>query len=499
GDRFAYTSVTNGMLESGVVVEANQLLIEGRQNINEPHAFAYDLARIYAAKHNYDLASKEYLSHLDRNPGMLDHISNQLIRLLENDGAFEIISESFEAVLRTPGDHQPILLSLAKIYLHEKKYRECVETVLSSDVSKSMNDVFAIANDLAAEQAWGAAADLYLFISANSNDRRQIGEALLQLASTYEHRLQYSEPYRSLSGYFPGNQFLDLDVQFTAGNDASLERTLKLYDSLQTLLPKTTEAFEASYHIAEIQLTVSADVDRAINGFQHIFNNSRSRELRLSAGMRLVDAWLVRGDTTKALRSLDEIISQLNMDDDDPQIVASKIKIFVHQVDIPGLKKELLNLSGAASPSDPLFNDGLELTALLEGNGGSDNPQLQQYLKAERLIGQHKLSEAIDLLEQIDGDSETIADEAAVRSIQLLLSLKKYVLATEAMDRFLDSFAESDWRPNVLIWRGEQLQFVNNDPKAAIPYYEEVIVEHPGYLGIQELRIRLRQLIGADS
>lgn len=498
-DRFAYTSVTNAMLQAGVIDEAVLLLENGRKQIGDPAAFAYDLARIYAAKHDYAKAGNEYLAHLDHNSGMLDHISNQLIRLLENDGAFELIDQSFDAILLTPGDHQSILLARAKLYLHQKEYERCVETILSTDVSKSMNNVFDIADDLAAEKAWGAAADLYLFISANSHDRRQTGEALLELASTYEHRLQYREPYRSLSGYFSGNQFLKLDVQFTAGNDASLTRTLKLYDSLQTLLPKTQEAFEASYHIAEIQLTVNADVDRAINGFRYILDNSRGRELRLSAGTRLVDSYLVRGDTTSAMRSLDDLIRKMNMDEDDPKILTSTIKILLHKGDIPGMQKELLNLSGAALPSDPIFNDGLELTALLEGNGEPDDPQLKNYIKAEKLIGQHKLSEAIDLLSQIEGDAETIADEAAVRSIQLQLSLKEFNQATAAMDSFLETYEESEFRPNVLIWRGEYWQYMQQNPVAAIPYYEEVIVNYPGYLGIQELRIRLRNLLGDGS
>lgn len=357
----------------------------------------------------------------------------------------------------------------------------------------------AIADDLAAEQAWIPAADLYLYISSNSDDKKQTGEALLKLASTYEHRLRREEAYPSLASYFLGNRFLDLDIRFTPGQDASLTRTLKLYDSLQTLLPRTREAFQASFHIAEIQLTVSGDVDRAIRGFEHIFKNARQKDIKLQSGTRLVDAWLVRGDTTAAIRSLNQISRKLNVDEDDPQIVSSRIKILIHKGDIPLLKKELLNLSGAASPGDAIFNDGMELMALLDGNGDVDDPQLAKYLRAERLIGQHKLAEAIDVLLQINGEATTIADEAAVRAIQIHLALNNTEEAVQLMDGFLGTFPETDWRAIVLIWRGEYLEFVEKSPKAAIPYYEEVIVNHPGYLGIQELRVRLRSLIGSGS
>ncbi len=498
-NNFIYNSVTNAMLQAGATTEAIDLLNKGRKSLNDPQAFAFELARIYAAAHDYDNASREYLSHLDKNPGMLDHISNQLIRLLENDGAFDLINANMKQRLALPGDHQILVLAQAKILLHEQHYAECAKTILASDLSRSMKDVMAIANDLLAEHAWVPAADLFLFISANSKDKRQIGEALLNLASTYEYRLQQEQSYKSLSGYFQGNQFLDLDVRFPSTEDASLERTLKLYDSLQTLLPRTNEAFRASFHIAEIQLMVSGDVDRAVRGFQNIFSNAPRRDIRLSGGRRLVDALLVKGDTLAALQTLTEMVDKLNLDEDAPEIVASRIKIRIHQGDISRLKRELLNLSGAASPADPIFNDGLELMALIDGNGDENDPQLINYLKAERFVIQHKLTEAIRTLQDIRGESSSIADEAGVRSIQILLALGNSDEAVKAMDNFLYTFSDSPWRAQVLVWRGEELQFKQNDPQAAIPFYEEVIVNNPHFLGIQELRIRLRSLIGGDS
>ena len=391
------------------------------------------------------------------------------------------------------------MLAQAKLLLHQKQYAACTSTILRSDLKTSLRDIFSIANDLLAEQAWGPAADLYLFISSNSEDKKQVGEALLKLASTYENRLQPESSYTSLSGYFQGNQFLDLDLRISLNKDASLERTLKLYDSLQTLLPRTYEAFQASYHIANIQLMISGDVDRAIRGFDNIFEKAPKRDLRLAGGLRLVDAWLVRGDTTKAIEVLDTITSRLNMDEDDAPIIASRVKIRIHQGDIPALNKELLNLSGASSPLDPIFNDGLEIMALIEGNGEMDDSQLALYFKAEQFIQQHKLIEAVDVLTQTRGESTSIADEAHVRAINILLTLGDFEPAVKLMDSFLDSYPDSDWRPNVLIWKAEQLQFTDLKPQAAVPFYEEVIIHYPGYLGIQDVRTRLRGLLGAGS
>jgi tetratricopeptide (TPR) repeat protein len=213
----------------------------------------------------------------------------------------------------------------------------------------------------------------------------------------------------------------------------------------------------------------------------------------------LVDAWLAKGDTTEAIQNLDKVLRVLSMDRDDPTIIASRVKILIHKGDVSKLIQELRNLSGAALPSNPLFNDGLELQTLLEGNGGESDVQLLEYLKAEQLIGQHKLTQAIDLLQQIEGASTSIADESAVRAIQLLLVLDEQERASSAMDMFLRTQLESDLRATVLIWKGEQLQYVDKDPLAAIPFYEELIISHPDYLGIQAVRLRLREILGVGS
>jgi len=99
----------------------------------------------------------------------------------------------------------------------------------------------------------------------------------------------------------------------------------------------------------------------------------------------------------------------------------------------------------------------------------------------------------------MNGPPSSIADEASVRAMQLLMILGETDRAQIEMDRFLQHDLDSPWRSTVLIWRGEQFQFVNGDTQAAIPYYEELIINHPEYLGTQAVRLRLRDILGAGS
>lgn len=494
-----HIAVMNAMLRAGATDEAISKLLGARVTLNDPKLFTMELARIYSIQHDYGRASLEYLRHLENRPQTLSHVTNQLIDLSQNDGASEFIQASFDHMLSLEGDHQAIHLARAKLYQHKKQYDRCVASIRRLDQAAVINEIFNIAQDLEAEAAWDQAAELFLIISAESKDNRMRGNALLHLASVYEQQLSDRAEFESLAHYFKGNPFFNLDIRFSTDKSEILERTLVLYDSLESVLPKTRSAMEANYRIANIRLTTTGDVDQAIRGFQSTMKLSSDKRLMLSAGKRLVDAWLVRGDTTKAMNVLKDVTENLGLDEDDPEIIVSRIKVLMHSGNLPGLKKELLNLSGAALPGNPRFNDGLELMSLIDGNGGVDDSQLKSYLAAERLIGQHKLSEAVKQLLNFHGNDQTIADEARVRGIQLLLALKRYPEAKIEMDRFLDEFTGSPWRPVVLIWQGEQMQFREHNAQGAVPSYEAVIINHPEYLGISAVRLRLREILGSGS
>ncbi|MCF7808662.1 MAG: tetratricopeptide repeat protein [Candidatus Marinimicrobia bacterium] len=499
GEHYIYIAVMNAMLRAGATDLAVSKLLDARQKLNDPSLFTMELARIYSIQHDYGRASLEYLRHLEKNPRTLSYVTNQLIDLNQNDGAPAFIQTSFDHIISMGAGNHTIQLARAKLYQHMRAYDLCVATIRLLDPSVAINEIFGIAQDLEAEQAWDHAAELFLIVSAESKDKRLRGNALLHLAAVYEQQISDRAEFESLASYFGGNPFLQLDIRFARDKSDILERTMSLYDSLESVLPRTRSALEANFRIANIRLTTTGDVDQAIRGFQTTMESSSDRRLLLASGKRLVDAWLVKGDTTRAMQTLDELVKNLGMDEDDPEIIVSRIKILIQTLDLPGLKKELLNLSGAALPGDPRFNDGLELLSIIEGNGGVEDALLRAYLNAERLIGQHKLSEAVEQLINLQGDEKSIADEASVRGIQLLLALGRYEEAKDEMGRFLNTFSSSPWRPVVLVWQGEHYQFRENNAQAAVEYYEEVVINHPEYLGISALRLRLREILGSGS
>ena len=495
--RNTYTVVATSQMQVGALDDALALLLAGRERLGEPLSFALDLARVYTAQQNMAAATREYINHLGQHPRMEQYITRQLIQLSEDEGALATMEPVILEALGDDGSGKSLTTVLSQLYFNHRAYTQAANLLLEHAADLESQFLLNSAADLAGENAWEAAGRVYFHLANSQQDARVRTDALLGLADSYEKQLVRPEPYESLGGYFPGNRFLELDIIPTREETASLQRALTLYDSLQTLLPRSTQAYQAVLRIAEMQLTILDDFDRAIQGFDLVMRQAPGKPQRLQAGVRLVDSWLARGDTVQAQEKLDQLIAITNMDKDEPLLVYSQAKIYLHSGNLPALRRELVNLSGASLPKDPLFNDALEILALIEGNGGPEDASLAAYFAAERLVGQHKLSEGVKRLLEIQNGK--ISDEAHVRAIELLLVLEADADAEAAMQVFLERFPDSPWRAQVLTWMGELNAFRKGDPRGAIPYYEEIIVEHPGYLHVQDVRFRLRTLLGEGS
>lgn len=493
-----FTRIANSQLIAGAVDEALQTLLSGRERLGDPTAYAADLARVYAARMVYDKASLEYIRHLERYPRQANYITQQIIAMLKDSQAYPVVVNALEQVLPVTPESVVVRSVLARIYFFGKDYVKVGQLYAAGTIQdKDLPEMLDLARSLEREHAWEPASELYFIVSRKTQQSDVRGQALLGLARTYEQRLLVEPAYPGLGGYFPGNRFFRLDVRLTQEVDGTLNQALNLYDSLRTTLPNSEAAFRAMYQVADIQLTITADFDNAARGFEYILQNSRSKDLSLQAGQRWIDALLAKGDTTAAKNALEATIQSTRVDDDEPEIIYSRIRIFLNSGNLTGALKELKNLTGAASPVDPLFNDALEVIGLIDDNGGLGDAALKRYFRGEALISQHKLTEAINLLDQLKQQDAPIADEAAIRQIQLLQFLEKNGPTEVLLNDFLATRLDSPWLSQALIWQGELMQFRKNDPVMAVPYYEELLVNHPTNLYIGAVRQRLRAIVDA--
>lgn len=494
--RAQYTYFANNTLYVGALDMAREILIQGRKRLKDPNAFALEIGRVEMAAQRYDRALEEYMRYLQRRPRMEDYMTRLILNAVETGDAAEPIIHSLEQYLGVHPQDASARLILAKLYLSLKDYSHLLETIRQTPPGAwRPAKLLLLGRDLENDQAWDAAAQLYTLLSRQTTDMKTSSQALLGLARAYEQRLSQAKPYNSLGGYFAGNRFFRLGGQLPPADRPVLRRALALYDSLQELVPYSPAAARALYRVGWLQLNVLDDFDAAIRNFQRVLKRTRNPRVVVPAGQALVEAYLAKGDTLAAQVSLQQWQSMLDLDEDDPRVIFSRIQIYLTALNLTAAHKELLNLTGAAEITDPLYNDVLQVLGLIDGNGGPSNRDLQIYFNAEAFLKQHHYHQALRLLATLNTPRSLIADEAQVRRMQLWLHLNQPDSALQTGEMFLRTFPESPWRGQVLIWLGEIQQFLKRDPGAAVVYYERLLVQDPTNLHAQAVRRRLRQLV----
>ena len=128
------------------------------------------------------------------------------------------------------------------------------------------------------------------------------------------------------------------------------------------------------------------------------------------------------------------------------------------------------------TPMDNQFNDFMELRSMLQEDPsdqtGNSAQTFQLYLQGEKLLKQHKLSEA----------------EVVIREIFCQLQQRK------DHNDALQWLISSDDGDKGLVLAGELAEFLNHDLKSAVTYYEQLLQDHPNSIFSEPVRLRVRQL-----
>ena len=486
--------VSNAQIRTQALDLAKATLLAGRQKLGRNSLFANDLARLYKVRGEIDLATQELLLYFDANTHAKNYIERELVGFLDNPDNLPIVIEALKIWGKQTDNILASIDFSVTILLHEKKYDDAVHEISAQTPSiLAPQTLLNYAMSFEAEKAWSAAQKVYEKLILETKNEKYAGAAILGLGRAIEHQVLENNEEQSMAGFYEGNTFFAIPFVFSGSNQEKLNEAISLYKDLDRGQKSGLRA-EAVFRLSDLQLRVLSDTDSAIKGFETVMMTPSNRNLQQEAGFRLIECHLVKGDTVAAKNIWNQVITLTGADEDDSQFIAENLRISLHSKNWTYLKKALLNLSGSTRPADPLFNDGLELSSFIEGNGTLEDENLKRYLEAEVLIGRHKLSEASKLLKLIQrGD---VADDAAIRRIELLMLLKQFKAAEDELNIFLEKYETSDWFDVALIWNAELQEKRGVENVTLIPHYERVLVERPYSLYASQCLTKIRQLRG---
>ena len=208
---------------------------------------------------------------------------------------------------------------------------------------------------------------------------------------------------------------------------------------------------------------------------------------------RLIDIYIAKGDIKKAMDVIkvykkdSRLLSKLNT------LKIKETQVYFYEGDIDTLSAFIKDNFSDLSFDNDWYNDILEIRSLLFNF--DKKPELfSMYAEAQLLLQKNKREEALKKLYHILEISEKPLTNLIKYQLAYILVLQAQYM--NAIDIMTNIDGESIFIELSYILNGEVFDYILNDGESAINYYLEFLEKYPDSIYYDQIRLRLRELVG---
>ena len=472
--------------------EIFDMVKQGRRNFGQSF-LAQELGDYYQRRKEYKKAIDEYILTLLSNPGKGSTISRKILMMSDDVEAKDII----EIKLLEICDKYPnvLLPTLADHYFKHRDYFNSFNTYLKwgnrgfFDPKKWLD----FANNLRKENAYLLSVDAYKYALKQNLKSYQYGEALLGLAKTFEDQISPTKTKDIIPYFYGDNIFFDDASQiFSKISPNNLQFSLDIYDSILVTIPESSLIIEAQFRLAEIQYRIIEDFDKASALYINALSKNPPMKLKKNIILRIADVLLAKGEHKNSITFLDSVYNIYQIEEIKNKLI--EVHLFSGNPDTAlSIINETFTL---ITPINRSFNDLMEIRDIINYYYiDQDNPgkkAFKQFLKAEYLLKQRKISESSQLLHHTINKNSglKIIPLISLRRVILLLKMKKF---DQALDQIV-SIENSLLGDKSIIMTGQIYEQIYNDNEKAMEYYMRIINNYTNSIYFEPVRYHIRML-----
>lgn len=474
-----YPYVANAMISNRLYDEAINVYTSARQNLQSADLFVFELANLYVIRLNYKAATLEYLDYLENHPNQFSYIEGRIASYTKEPESAQTVAELLRATLEKSGQEYWVRKLLADLFLRVEEYGESLQEFKRLEAMK---------NPL---QAKGKATgqEIYFFAekALSAGEYQFAQEAFDLILAKYDQ-----SPFRLKAFY---------GLAFSKQKQGLSDDAIQSYESLIAFAPRSPWAQEALFQIGEIYLVDLFVVDKALEAYKSLVE-------KYPAGGKTVDAYFRIGDCFAAKGALEDAekwyrkpltLSQSSWMVKDRALYKTAYIRFMngqHEAALELLNKVTENMDEKTNAAQNYVNDALELIILIEENLKSSTEALDQYGQAQKYKLQKKYSEAVNKLQEILNNfpNAAIVDESLLDLGALENARGNYVAAIDYFQELLQEQSGSAYGPLALKRIGEVYENGLVDLQKAYEVYEQVLINYPNSLYVEEVRQKLREL-----
>mgnify|MGYP006266140517 CR=1 FL=1 len=473
--------VANTFYRRGELDYAVKAYQRGRKLMEDPSAFRFQLANVYAEAGEKKAMIGEYLDALQEPTGQLSYVKNRLQR---HFGAEEYEASLRQQLLRriqNQPDNPRYAELMSWYYIQKEDYEAAFRQLKAMDrrtQGGKKEKMLHLANVAARNGAFETAALVYEYIIEEEERGALYLRARMQLMDVRYQKIKTRDS-------IPREE-----LELLEGN---------ISDFLGTYYNRLEKKGDLVEKLAEIKAVYLGHVPEAIRLLENQlqkgdFGKAAQARLKLALG----DYYLLEGDPWEATLYYGQVEKMFR---DHPLGHEAKFrgaKLAFYRGDFDFAQAKLNVLKG--STSELIANNALELSLLIQDNLGLDTTTaaLELYADADLLIYKKRYDQALDSLAALQQrfPGHMLTDEVLFAQARIYEARRQYRKAIERYQEVVDYQKNDLLADNALYRIGRLYEDKLKRPDQAFKAFETLIFDHPGSVFVVDARERFRRLRG---
>ncbi|MBI4553787.1 MAG: tetratricopeptide repeat protein [Candidatus Latescibacteria bacterium] len=466
-----YRLVATLYAEHGLFDEAAETYRRGRSVSKQPAAFALELAGLYTALSDIRNAVGEYLLWLKAQPAQFAMIDDQIEGLADQKGV-EAVELALKEAAATPPPRVEVFKLLGNFYIRRGQPGQAFEQYQQAESLTGGKGIY-----------------------------------LLEFATWCEREQFFEDAIRAYQSVQNGALPLVLLARASLGLARSLvalgrvDEALTVYRQVVERAPRTRESEEATFQIAELQLTKQYDPKTALNTYRSLLASAPKTPRREDCLFRLADCQVASGSLQDAIAQYKAILNpkESGLPDfgdrakEHASFGLAELALFQGRFDDAAAQFQDV---AQRFPGGVYANDALHWSLLIDETREAGDDILRVYVQARLLARQYRPNEALDQYKLfLNAHPATPVSDAAILEIGALLTgMEKPLEAIAAYRDLIERYPISRHAAEAQRRIAEVYETRLHDIPQAIAAYETILTKYPDSLFYDAVRRKLRGL-----
>ena len=489
-----YRLLFHTYIQFGQTEAMESLVRDGRNQFNEPHFLAIDLANYYQSRQTYDRSLREYLTLIRHQKQYLRYATDRILLMSDDSTTHALI----DSTLLSASAIIPELKTIsAGFYYKTGQFQKALDQhkIMGVNNPGDSKRWLVFSENLMKEKQYELSIRAYHYFLQNmtQNNPSILGKTLLGLGQAYENQIIQNQTELQFVKWYPNNDFFQpIRVKTLNILDGPLANTIEHYQSILVLLPPSQPTATVHFRLGEIQSNFLQDMDGAKISYETALASRPNVDLTKKIRTRMGDLLLSTGQYAKAIEYFNQSSTLNNID-------TYTIRYLNSLLFNRNIKQPLAFLDSTIYSMDPnhqFFNDLMEIHDLIthyySDGTRDDRLAFESFLQGEALVRQFKIQEAIETFNYINQrhPDALITPLSTLRKALLLLEFDQPESALSAAL----SIENTSLKDRGLALAGEIEELFLGNPKKALKHYHRILSECKSSLLVEPVRLHIRKL-----